>query len=82
MTDVLYSYEVKFYDEIDDKTKTARGILFANGFSDAVEKLEDYYGSRQIEEIIHLCALCETEVLELSKDTIDYICDDIQGGNY
>lgn len=38
MTDV-YSFEVKFYDEIDNKLKTATGILFANGFSGAVGRL-------------------------------------------
>lgn len=82
MTDV-YSYEISFYDEIDNKTKTARGILFADGFSNAVGKLEDYYGKNQIEEIIHLCDLCETEVLELEDATIKLIVDDIQeGGNY
>ena len=78
MTDV-YSYGVKFYDEIDNKNKTARGILFADGFSGAVE---DYYGKNQIIEIKSLRDLYETEVLELEDATIKLICEDIKKGNY
>lgn len=42
MYPVLYTAEI--WDDIDHKMRTVKGITFANNFTEAAERIEDYYG--------------------------------------
>lgn len=37
-------YTVEFWDDITHEMKTVKGITFADNFTEAVERIEDYYG--------------------------------------
>lgn len=38
-----YEYKVTYYDEFDNKLKTAYGVTFAATYADAVHNIEQYY---------------------------------------
>lgn len=42
MYPALYTAEI--WDDIDHKMRTVKGITFANNFTEAAERIEDYYG--------------------------------------
>lgn len=50
----VYKYCVEYWDECDNKTCIERGIAFASTFSEAVHRLETYYGKKNIESIREL----------------------------
>lgn len=40
----FYEYDVKIYDDFDNKEACRQGILSAESYSDAAAQLEEYYG--------------------------------------
>ena len=39
-----FLYTVEYYDEINYKLETIQGITFADNFTEAAERIENYYG--------------------------------------
>lgn len=37
-------YEVEFYNEIEGEMEYIKGVTMAESFSDAMQKIENYYG--------------------------------------
>ena len=42
-------YKVRFYDEIENETRTVAGVTFATSTIDLMNKLARYYGELEIE---------------------------------
>lgn len=59
-----YEYTVTFWDDIDNKEETRRGVVPAESITAALEQLEKYYG--KINEI-HLKSIIEGMVLEFEE---------------
>ncbi len=38
-----YEFEVERYDEVEKRTETLHGVLFANCYADAADKLDSYF---------------------------------------
>lgn len=61
----MFSYTVTFFDSIERKTMTEKGLLAAADYSTAATKLVSYYGKD------YLITMTLTEVEDiLSKDAI------------
>lgn len=61
----VFQYAITWYD-VDSKTKPlhfAEGLVLAEDFVDAVERLEDYYGKEELVSIEYLEALDMNEVI-------------------
>ena len=59
----MYQYHVKWWCE--DKILDNYGLVAAGTFKDAVEKISNYYGDREIEELF-------LEVLGDAEDLLQY----------
>lgn len=57
-------YEVEFYNEIEGEMEYIKGVTMAESFSDAMQKIENYYGDELNKVTITL--LEEAEVYELN----------------
>jgi hypothetical protein len=66
-----YVYKVTVFNEISERTEKVAGVTFASKFSEAVHKLENYYGNTLID--IHIDELEEAEVLEFPVETAEGI---------
>ncbi len=55
-------YEVEFYNEIEGKMEYIKGVTMAESFTDAMQKIENYYGDELNKVTITL--LEEAEVYE------------------
>jgi hypothetical protein len=67
-----YTYKLTFCDEFTEyKPKSVQGLLFANTYAEAIEKLTNYYGDENIISIDSLIAYEENELLEI-KDEYDF----------
>ena len=64
MYPVLYTAEI--WDDITHKMKTVKGITFADNFTEAAERIEDYYGEILNSVTIELQE--EQTVWELKED--------------
>lgn len=64
-------YKISYYDDFKEQFKNVAGIVCAENFSTAIEKLEKYYGD--IESVLLLEYLAE-DVIEFDDyDTIETI---------
>ena len=43
-----YEFEVKYYDEVNDKVEFLHGVLFADCYADAADKLDGYFKTELI----------------------------------
>lgn len=57
-------YEVEFYNEIEGEMEYIKGVTMAESFSDAMQKIENYYGDELNKVTITL--LEEAEVYEFN----------------
>ena len=63
----MFEYRVNWYNDYEDKEIHAQGLVAANGYLEAVEKILHDYGEQNIIDL-YLQALEDTNVIEL--DTI------------
>lgn len=68
-----YFFTVRYYEEVDGIVRTSRGVLFAASFIEAMAKLGDYYGEKNI-DLVHMSCSDESSVLELSPAAFDAVC--------
>ena len=59
-----YQYCVTFWNDDEGQMCTRSGVLCADSFKDAAEKLSKYYGEDQIQDITRLYPFLEGSVLE------------------
>ena len=72
-------YKITYYDDFAERTENAAGVVYAENFSAAIEKLEKYYG--EIKSVLLLEILAE-DVMEFdscSCETMKTIKDNIVG---
>lgn len=50
------------------KQEVLNGVTWAESFSDAMRNLEEYYGEDEIERILLLESIIDTNVIEMKKD--------------
>ena len=59
-------YKVEYWDDIDQKTIIARGLIYADTARDAVAQIEDWYGEDTINSVeVHLL---EHQLIEISEE--------------
>ena len=46
-----FKYVIKYYDECNNIDRVAKGYVIGHNFSDAAEKIGNYYGESNLEEI-------------------------------
>ena len=65
-----WEYQLKIWDEIDDKEEIRSGVVAANTITEAMEEIEDYYGD-EIEEVQMLKAITDNifEFQHVMEDT-------------
>lgn len=44
-----WEYQLKIWDEIDDKEETRSGVVAADTITEAMKEIEDYYGDEIME---------------------------------
>ena len=59
-------YEAEVFNSLDGKMENIHGITFADSFTEAMDKIEDYYGEELNKVTIVL--LEEATVYEISKE--------------
>lgn len=64
MANQIYTYEIKFYDEGESKTRY--GAVQAPTYAAAVELVSSWYGDEQIEEL-NISAISDCPVIVMSK---------------
>lgn len=72
-------YKITYYDDFKERTEKVAGVVCAENFSTAIEKLEKYYGD--VESVLLLEYLAE-DVMEFNScscDTMKTIKDNIVG---
>jgi len=47
----IYGFEVKYFDEIDNKIKSSKGYTIAKSYKKATEKVSEYFGERELESV-------------------------------
>lgn len=47
----MYYYVVEYWDNLDQESRTDSGVLSAENYSAAADKVEEYYGSGYIVEL-------------------------------
>lgn len=70
--DYYYTYRVKFYDSFDEKELEKSGVTYGATYSEAVNRIADYYGDDDIIEVT-LRAIDANFVLEMSNETIEQL---------
>ena len=65
-----WEYQLKIWDDIDEKEEMRSGIVAADTITEAMKEIEDYYGD-EIEEVQMLKAITDGvfEFQEVMKDT-------------
>ena len=53
-----WEYQLKIWDDVDDKEEMRYGIVAADTITEAMKKIEDYYGD-EIEEVQTLKAIID-----------------------
>lgn len=53
---LFFKYEIEFYDEINEKSRTARGICTNESIGSAVERIENFYGDLEKLTISYVCS--------------------------
>lgn len=61
----FYYYRIRYYDELDHTEEKEEGVLCAESYRDAIDKLELYYGK----------AICEVRIVSVEHD-----CEEILPG--
>ena len=61
----FFKYVVQYYDEIDRKEVTTRGLVYAGSYAEAALKLENYF---DICAILGLYGLEPSEVYDFDND--------------
>lgn len=64
-----FSYEAVFYDEDDNEYRLEAGISLAENYTQAAQKIEDYYGDTLI-IIKNLALYEESDIITLPKSVI------------
>ena len=74
---MVFRYKVKVYtDDEEGVDKIYIGILFADDFRSAIDELCDYYGEKNLEDILCLRAITDCSVVETNtsyEEAIDEI---------
>lgn len=65
----FYGYKADVYVEDDDKTETCYGLIPANNYSEAVEKLSRMYGENDLENVFVELLAWDWSTFEVSKET-------------
>lgn len=71
----VYKYCIEYWDECDENTNTECGIVFGSTFSEAVHRLEVYYGKKNIESICELTVFDIGGEYIMPKCTFDKLCE-------
>lgn len=61
----MFRYEINFWDEFIQKSSFEKGFVCANSYGDAANKIIEFYGKDNVEDI----KLCELENI-LTDDEI------------
>lgn len=64
-----FSYEAVFYDEDDNECRLEAGISLAENYTQAAQKIEDYYGNTLM-IIKNLALYEESDIITLPKSVI------------
>ena len=48
---MYYEYWVEYYNEIDEVTDKASGVVYAETYFEAASSIADYYGENNIEKL-------------------------------
>ena len=67
MTENFYEYEIEYFNSDEQKVETLCGLIFAESYGAAADKLENYYGN-EIVSIKYLMATDEEDVYEFNDD--------------
>ena len=67
MTENFYEYEIEYFNSDEQKVETLCGLIFAESYGAAADKLENYYGN-EIVSIKYLMATDEEDVYEFTND--------------
>ena len=46
-----WEYQIRFWDDIDNQEEVRSGVVVAGSFTEAMERIEEYYDGSQIIEI-------------------------------
>lgn len=70
---MIFSYYVKVFDDFELKEVETRGIVFAENYGDAANKIEKYFGKDINKVIIEVIAgsnvvICSEEAINSIKD--------------
>lgn len=63
----MYRFEVNYWDELSHEPATDKGIVAAEDYGHAANRLVEYYGSENIVDI----KLCELNDILLDEDVTD-----------
>lgn len=75
---MVFRYKVKVYtDDEEGVDKIYIGILFADDFRSAIDELCDYYGEKNLEDILCLRAITDGNVVE-AKANYEEVIDEIE----
>lgn len=47
----FFEYSCEYWDEMDKKLTIAVGVVYAEKYSEAIRKIEDYYGKENINSV-------------------------------
>ena len=78
-----FAYKITCVDELDGR-KIFRecGVTFADSFTDAMEKIADYYGDKNLVEVESLLALEDGPVIVSEEVLSRIVKNDYIGGVY
>ena len=65
----FYGYKVDAYIESDNKIESYYGLISANNYSEAVEKLSHMYGEDDLENVFVELLAWDWSTFEVSKET-------------
>ena len=74
----IFTYEIKKIDEVNENIFTQCGIIYGTSFSDAVKRLEEYYGSEYMFSICSLDELSTDDPIVLPR----HIKDAVMNGDF
>lgn len=64
---MVYRYRVKSYDECTNNYIYSTGFCCADSYCEAVGKLSEYYGERDLEEIERLALVGDSSLIQLAE---------------
>lgn len=66
---MFFKYKIEWTNPDEDyKTEPMNGITWAESFSAAMKNLEGYYGEDEIERVLLLEAVIDTNVVEMEEN--------------